>query len=248
MSSSDIIQGIDASYATFAPHIFEQFKLERNCKVFVQDTWTGNAWPGGKEHCARNLAMSLGAGFYTAPYINIWGARSHARYHIDRGREPVGDMWPLMNYIEIDVETDSVDINCIIEAARYVIELHQRPVIYISPDFWNNHVQGRTESLDRELVRLAPLLKASWGPNGTPSSDPNLRGMGPWASAMGHQYSGSYSVYGVDVDLNIFDRRYIEEGAMLANILRMNIDLAQVALRGDYQLLVAKLKYLGVIR
>jgi len=184
-----MLKGIDASFSRMTAAVLSAFKAE-GYSVFVQDTWTGNAHPGGSAHCRANLDDGLASGFFTAPYVNIWGAsRDKARWHIDKGREPIGDLWPRLNHIAIDVETRPVTIDCIIEAVAYVRELGQRATVYLSPGFWDGSVEGRTAAKDAELASLAPLWKASWGVSGRPTTG-SLTGFAPWGRAVGHQRSG----------------------------------------------------------
>lgn len=182
------------------------------------------SWHGASHnpHAEANLLEAKRAGFHIATYVAL--NAGSGRTAVRNGKQACGRAWDDLAFVAIDCETDGIAPAIISEAIDEVKQEGLRPIIYTAYWWWHGHF-GNPDSF-----RHMPLWSADY------DLDPALNlspAYGGWTEAelVGKQYDGSTEhrhpmLYGVEVDMNIFDGSFVEEGDMAA-IAELRAELKQ---------------------
>jgi len=203
------VKGVDLSvYQGVVRARSWQVMARDGVKVAVVGSWHGLR---SNLHAPSNLLEARMADLTTATYIAVNGDRP-GRDHVESGRAACAARWKPLNFVAIDVEIRGVTEEILDHALARVKELGGRPAIYTGRWFWNWWALslGHLPGLDRPggVSRYAsyPLWTAFY--DGRPTLDVPL--YGGWERAVGHQYAGTTTAYGTQVDLNVFDAEWVE--------------------------------------
>lgn len=187
--------GTDAYAARIHESTFQQFKVA-GYAVHVQNVWTVIA---GRWHstpvAVPNLRDAIAAGVTPAAYCAVV---TDGAWSVDQARAAVGDLWPQLSFLALDIEVDGTTTAAIREAVERTQQLGQRPVIYTAHWFWHGRLGNPGGFTD------VPLWNAYYDDD--PDMDFGRLPYGGWTTdqVVGEQYSRTKHLFGVEVDLNWF--------------------------------------------
>ncbi len=188
-------------------------------ELAIVGSWHG---AGANPHAEANLLEAKRAGLYVATYVALNAGSGRAA--VRNGKQACGRAWDDLVFVAIDCETDGISSPIVSAAIDEVEQEGLRPIIYTAYWWWHGHF-GNPDSF-----RHMPLWSADY------DLDPALTlspAYGGWTEAklVGKQYDGSTEtrhpmLHGVEVDKNIFDDRFMEEGDVAA-IAELRAELRQ---------------------
>jgi hypothetical protein len=157
--------------------------------------------PVFNEKAPASIDACLEAGLKVAGYI-VDDGRADPGYVVKACRDLVGGRWSELAFVAVDVEMPTRA-----DRVRKFIGLIQgtgaRAVIYTGRWAWLRYL-GNTDAF-----KDIPLWAAAYG------VEPDLvlaEPFGGWTAAVGHQFVGTVSLAGLGVDVNVFDRDWLETG------------------------------------
>lgn len=172
--------------------------------LVFQTLWTGISSPWS---ACTSIQAARDAGLATVGYISLSNAY-YGRYNVDYGYEVCPQFWQDFLFVAIDIELYLFNpIDQIQQAIDRVRELGQLPVIYTSWGTWNQYAAG---SYDFANI---PLWNALWDYD--PDVDFPRWPFGGFQVVVCEQYQNDYDWGGVRVDLNVCDKRLLQQPAPL---------------------------------
>lgn len=160
------------------------------------------SWHGKclNEFAEANLRDARGLKLKTATYTVL--NSSDGRAPVAQARNACGMEWTALKFVALDVEVPGVTEQAIRDAIDEVRFWGQRPCLYTGNWFWDLWAAR----LGHDPVVLNPPTWLAYY-NGKQDLDvPTRPSYGP---IVGHQYAGTTSRYGTQVDLNAFDPAWI---------------------------------------
>lgn len=162
------------------------------------------AWTGRSKnvYCHDSLRNAREAGLMTAAYIALLpdkGGGDQAK----EGVAAIGDELFHLRFIAIDMEVPGVKEEFAGNAAFYAAR-YRRTIIYTAFHFWYSQMGNTDAFSDR------PLWQAKYDDDDLN----NVFQFGGWTSSVGKQYAQNVEVAGINTDLNVFDRDFVEGGNM----------------------------------
>lgn len=198
------VKALDLSYGAYyvtaewcAARIAEGFRL------LVVDAWLGASSPDGVE---RALRLWREAGGIAAAYYVPHAYRT-PEYHLDKAQAAIGLEWSRLAFVAIDIETignypptEQWQADHVWASVNLITARKQRPIIYSGFGAW-------TWSQLPPVLSELPLWDA-WHNNRTDLA--MIQPYGGWTSSVGHQYTNTTLVDGVECDLNVFDDVWVK--------------------------------------
>ena len=148
---------------------------------------------------AKKVGIPVGAYHYARPdtHVSAQDPISEADSFVDVVRPARGGLLPALDFEEPGL----APARMLAWATAWLARVHERtgvkPLFYVSPGFWNQHLRGTTPFPD------CPLWLAHWGPNdGQPHPAAPIAG---WPAVTVHQFTSKGRIAGFagPVDLNL---------------------------------------------
>ena len=148
---------------------------------------------------AKKVGIPVGAYHYARPdtHVSAQDPISEADSFVDVARPARGGLLPALDFEEPGLAPAKM----LAWATAWLARVHERtgvkPLFYVSPGFWNQHLRGTTPFPD------CPLWLAQWGPNdGQPHPAAPIAG---WPAVTVHQFTSKGRIAGFagPVDLNL---------------------------------------------
>ncbi len=203
------VPGVDVAFSRVSRQWCRDRRAE-GCRVFVQDLWTGGYENNTQLHkvATANLDNAQAEGLIIAGYCNAspWFP---AETSVFESRMHAGHMWDALDVVVCDVEINGLTEQQVKDTCTRLEDFGKKVPIYSAAWFW--HSMGNPQW---PWLNDHKLWEANYDED--PDIDFGHRRFGPWelADVMGEQYQGTTNIDGVDVDLNVFDLSYFEEGDM----------------------------------
>jgi hypothetical protein len=201
---SDTVQVVDGSYHRLTATQAQRLKAA-GVVCWAQCLWTG----AGRPLIAQeNLDIAEGNGLLIAGYGSLpTGAQegvSHATHTIETVRPST---WDRLRFAATDVELNGIANGAIRQMLDGLKAAGKAPLVYTSLSCWRDK-QGNPSAGFED----AKLWNASW--NGSPDGPLLPARYGPWAEAVGRQWSGGVYLEEAYVDRNTFVAEFIKEETM----------------------------------
>ena len=198
---------LDASFSRIDRATFRQF-YQQGFRGFIQCLWLGGyGTPPAdndaiREVAAPNLEAAAAEGFMIGGYINAspWYA---AEVSLTEAKSNAAEMWPLLSFVPVAVEIEGLMPEHIWNHYYYIQAQVPKTAIYTSKGFWKS--LGNPTSFSNE-----PLWDANY--NGVAAVSPV--DYGGWTQAVGHQYTGTTDMFGVQVDMSYFEDTFFNAGSL----------------------------------
>ena len=193
---AELVLGVDLSFSRADQQWWED-RYDDGVRIGAQALWTGLQTPAP---ACDNLQDMRAAGVAPVGYLSLSDAY-YGAVNVDKGYAACPDMWAAYLFVVIDIEMPLTNPQAQIEEAiARVRALGQTPVIYTSWGAWSRYVGSWTPDV--------PLWNALW------DNDPDVDYPGlpfGFTVLVGEQYRGGGDWRGVNVDLDVFDKRLLQQ-------------------------------------
>lgn len=207
VNAQSVVKGVDVSYysGNISVAQWRQIKANGWTAVVVQ-AWGGR---GTNSRAVGQIGNARAAGIPAGAYclLNYDNASQTGAWQVQQALAACGGQRRFLKFLAIDVETmknERILVGVVARIQSAVDECRRhgvRPVIYASNSMW--HTLAGTSTAFRSL----PLWDAYYDGIASLTIDSGhaWRSYGGWPRRFGKQYRGDYKLFGIDVDLNVFD-------------------------------------------